>query len=378
MEDRRDDHDTGPCDSSVGESNTPPDVQPMTAYFPGVPDETLAAPVTLRPGAEVAGVDFRLSRKLTFRVSGQVVGPQQVQTTTVRISPRNTTLESPIFTGMMNLAPADANGNFTLDDVSPGSYRIQAQTTGVGGQRFAARMTLDVTTDDVENVTLLLRAGIRIAGSFFLEGATVDNAAETAGLDLARARARLFEDNSTTAMSQPSDANGGFELEDVFPGTYRLDVTPPAPDLYVKRILIGSEEVAPMAPSVEVTPDFDGRIDILLSPNGGRVGGTVTNRDGDAVPGAAVTLVPGRAGPDEETLPQTLVKRALTGPDGTYSLTGIAPGEYQLFAWEATQGVPYLSLEFLRGFDARAERLTIREGDDRMVALDLIPAEETQ
>ncbi len=50
-----------------------------------------------------------------------------------------------------------------------------------------------------------------------------------------------------------------------------------------------------------------------------------------------------------------------------------APGEYRLFAWDATEGVPFQNAEFIRRFEARGERLVVREGDALTVNLEAIP-----
>lgn len=55
--------------------NAQPRNEEMAGFFPGVPDETLAAPVRVGAGEERLGVEVRLSVKATFTVSGRVVSP---------------------------------------------------------------------------------------------------------------------------------------------------------------------------------------------------------------------------------------------------------------------------------------------------------------
>jgi len=143
--------------------------------------------------------------------------------------------------------------------------------------------------------------------------------------------------------------------------------------------LFGSEEVEPGA-NITVPAGFDGRLDLLLSPNGGTIDGRVTNRDGDAVANATVTLIPNDMpeSPLPRGLPTPTLKQARTDQNGAFSLRGIAPDRYRLFAWETGEGVPFLDNEFMRRFLARGEPVNIQEGDAMNLTLDVIPATETQ
>ena len=186
------------------------------------------------------------------------------------------------------------------------------------------------------------------------------------------------DDFLSTTSSQPSDSEGGFQIEGVVPGEYTINVNMPNRNMYLKRILFGSEEVTP-GDSVLVPAGFSGQLNVLVSPKGGRIEGVASNRDGEAMPNAMVTLLPlDMPEPAPNGFPSTPLQQAVTGRNGDFSLVGIAPGEYRLVAWEANQSVPFLDPEFMRRFTARGERVSIQVGDGLSRNLEVIPESEIQ
>jgi hypothetical protein len=49
-----------------------------------------------------------------------------------------------------------------------------------------------------------------------------------------------------------------------------------------------------------------------------------------------------------------LYKRVTTDDDGRYVVSDVAPGEYELYAWERIEAGAEYSAEFLRGHEGRA------------------------
>jgi hypothetical protein len=61
---------------------------------------------------------------------------------------------------------------------------------------------------------------------------------------------------------------------------------------------------------------------------------------------------------------------------GRFSLLGLPPGDYKLFAWEPVPGTNYVDPDFFEAFEARGTRVHIEEKQPQMVRLDAITAEE--
>ncbi len=366
--------------SSSGSTGGPP-VEEMAAFYPGVPDAALATPVRVSAGDEVAGIDVRLAPKETYTISGRVIGPSQISGfAIVTIQPSNrAALSSMPFS--FNTSPVDPQGNFTIQNVTPGAYTLQVRAEVIGGEQTRAALEVEVTNRDLENMTLTLTSGIDISGSIFIEDATTAAASEAvSGLDMTRMRVMLRGTSAPgSAASQPSDTQGSFLIENLLPGEYTVNLNALNPGLYLKRIMVGNLEVVP-GDTIAIPPDFNQQIYLLVSPNGGRIDGVASNRSGEPMPNSTITLLPldmPQTAPGD-LLPGGLSKQTRTGTDGEFSLAGIRPGEYRLFAWEATQSVPYLNAEFMGRFQALGERVSIQEGDGLNLNLDVIPESETR
>ena len=90
--------------------------------------------------------------------------------------------------------------------------------------------------------------------------------------------------------SATPDESGKFTLENVPVGAYQLWVTGLDPNYYVKRALLGSEEIPDSLVVIDArsTP----ALSVLISPNAGVLDGTVTGLDEDTLGSARVVLVP--------------------------------------------------------------------------------------
>ena len=366
-------------------SNMEPRTDEMAGFYPGVPDEALAAPVTVVAGEERAGVDIRMAAKTTFTVSGRVVSPGPLRGfSMVRMRPAVVSggaigALSSLFGGL-NAGAVDSQGNFTIRNVEPGAYIVEVQSRGLGGRDLTGSARVEVTNRDVENVALTLTAGIDIAANIFLEEAATPAASEAvSSFDWIQLRITLDTDDILgNSAGEPVDAQGNFQFVDVAPGDYRVRlITTPNRGFYVKRILLGSEEIAPDDP-ITIGPDFSGPISVLLSPNGGRIDGVASTTNGEPVSNGAIMLLPEDIPSTTSATQMSAIGRTLTDGNGNYSLSGIAPGEYLLFAWEASAQVPFLDPEFIRRFAARGERVVIREGDALNVNLQAITEDDVQ
>jgi hypothetical protein len=61
---------------------------------------------------------------------------------------------------------------------------------------------------------------------------------------------------------------------------------------------------------------------------------------------------------------------------GRFTIKGIAPGRYKLFAWEDVEEGAYQDPEFIKRFETLGEAVVIREDSHESAQLKLIPAVE--
>ncbi len=103
--------------------------------------------------------------------------------------------------------------------------------------------------------------------------------------------------------------------------------------VYVKSIRLGAEDVT--RATLDLTSGASGTLEIILSPKGAELAGTIRNDRGDPVAGVVVTLRPkipdgSNAGGGIKTLP--------TDADGGFKIFGLAPGDYFVAAGDTSGG----------------------------------------
>ncbi len=99
-----------------------------------------------------------------------------------------------------------------------------------------------------------------------------------------------------------------------------------------------------------------GTVDVLLSPNVSQIDGSVLDDRGQPIPGILVVLVPDRNRDHTE-----LFKTATTDQTGHYSIRGIPPGDYKLFAWETLESFGYFDPELLKQSESQGKIIHINE-----------------
>jgi hypothetical protein len=110
---------------------------------------------------------------------------------------------------------------------------------------------------------------------------------------------------------------------------------------------------------------------VVVNPNGGQVDGLVQNEKGDPAPGAVITLIPDEA---HRTL-SWMYKTANTDQTGHFTIKGIRPGEYRIYAWEEIEPGAQEDPDFVKPHESAGDAVTLKESGHETVQLKLIPAE---
>ena len=159
-------------------------------------------------------------------------------------------------------------------------------------------------------------------------------------------------------------------IENVFDGNYRVHVGGFPEESYLKSARVGGADV--LIPGLSISHDTSpGTLDLHLALDGGRVDGTVLHNQNPA-PAALVVLVPDPPNRDRDELYSSKLADEL----GRFSLLGLPPGDFKLFAWESGQGLDFKDPEFLKNYEDRGRRVHIETNQQQNVQLELIPAEE--
>jgi len=71
-------------------------------------------------------------------------------------------------------------------------------------------------------------------------------------------------------------------------------------------------------------------------------------------------------------------RKTIADQSGHFSLHGIRPGDYTLFAWESVDGEAYYNPDFLKMYEGKGSALHLSESEQKSLQLPVIPDVEEQ
>jgi hypothetical protein len=78
--------------------------------------------------------------------------------------------------------------------------------------------------------------------------------------------------------------------------------------------------------------------------------------------------------PDRNRTRQDLYKAAVTDQEGRFTLSGITPGDYRIYAWEDIEPFSYYDANILRQYEQQGKLVRIQEASADSVDVKIIPA----
>ena len=227
-------------------------------------------------------------------------------------------------------ARTDGNGEYRIDGLSTGSYRVEAEGIERGFVRefyngttdFEAATLVAVTAGvDVPNIDFALDQGGSISGTVYHpDGVT----------PLAEADIHAFSDTGRSGGHTRSGPDGTYIIEGLPTGSFRVQAE--AHEFGFARQFYSSTASFMDATLVAVTVGSDTPgIDFIMEA-GGTISGTVVT----ANPGAPIAGVEVWANPYDG---DGFGGGAITDENGYYEITGLAPGDYRVRAQRPDGGL---------------------------------------
>ncbi len=365
-------------DGPARSPNVPPARNYLTHYYPGTPSRAAAESLRLAPGDTVTGVNVRLGPAQAWNVGGRVdvrIGADVRATVNLlagSLRPQVDVIGGFVIGGRSDSpvaysAPVGPDGRFQMFDVAPGSYRLVAEASvtesrGPDGRPYAIRTSMNIEVrNHIDGIEVVLGPAEVVRGRVFTEDALTTVTVmpqEPPGIRLRTAEGDVMGPSTGVPVSP----TGEFVFAHVPSGVYNVELVEPG-DRYLKRVRIDDAEADP--DRVEI--DGPAWLDLLVSPNVARIGGTVVRGDGGPVPGASIVLMP--VGSER----RTLFRQVMADDRGRFEIGGLAPGEYRIVA-----GVDFAEYAYFDpGLAARVadwtEALTVGEGDEANLSLHAVP-----
>ncbi|MEP7354383.1 MAG: carboxypeptidase regulatory-like domain-containing protein [Acidobacteriota bacterium] len=314
----------------------------LPSFYPSGSNPDAGGFVDVRTQASVSDIAIVLQEKPGFVVEGRVepssASPLGSEVSLILLTPRTPS-------EFVARAVTKAGERFKFLSVPEGEYvlvsnsrdlqrRVQPLVVGTGGLR-----DVRVTGPDAVPWQVTVEVEETVEGQRKLSPAP--------GVGV---RGRASDLGQYGMSSGRTDAKGTFKTADVAAGDkYVLDFRSLPPSTYVYSVTQGPQvqKISPFQFVASTEP-----VRILLHKDGGSVSGTVFLDNGSATP-AFVVLAPKNR---KDTL------RFLTGmaaKDGTFNITAIAPGAYDLFAFSRDDEGWYHDEEYLKRYSGRSATVVV-------------------
>ena len=338
----------------------PPGFAPV--YYPGTAHIEAAQSVEVDLGNTITGVDLTFGVSSTSRVRGTALtakGTPLVGRVSLAVSHRS----GGVATEPRTVLIGD-QGAFELTDVAPGDYVVQVfGDPAPGTPREFGSEYVTVGDNDPPPIEIRTSVGATLDGRFVADGrSSLPMRAQSIHA------APLNVDRSPPGGRGPLGLavhdGGRFYLTGLF-GSMRLTYPSP-PGWYLKALTIGGLDVTDQPFDFGFGDGTFPDAEIVLSSSGATIAGSIAETPGrqaraSTVVAFSVNRVGWFAGSRH-------IKRVAAGPNGTFDVHDLPPGEYYVAAVD-TMPADWQAPNTLESLIPRAERVTAREGAVSTVTL---------
>jgi Carboxypeptidase regulatory-like domain len=355
----------------------------VTTYYPNLLDANSASGLDLVAGSEVRGIDIRLQKTRFHSVSGSVTGLPSADPAAPAAQAKAKAKAAdggfvPVARGIMlalvprsgsgrqagNAPVNGSDGTFEFAAVPPGSYYIVAQAPGPAQQRVTARVPVDVANGDVGGVAVRLQPAVAVSGKLTVEssnGSQPSVRLSSVRLNFTPAEPGIGN-QGRNGQAQLAD-DGSFQAQ-LDADTYIVEGGGLPDGYYLKSVKLAGREMP------DATLDLSyggGPVDIVLAPAAGDITGSVQNARGEPAASVQVTAVPVSG-----SLRRDMNKLVTTDANGNFTLHGLPPGDYQIFAWEEVETNAWMDRDFRQPFVSQAASVKVQESATATVMLRVI------
>jgi hypothetical protein len=336
----------------------------VATYYPSVTELAQAVRIPVRYGEDIGGIQIRLRNVPVHRVAGVVLNEagNAVAGATVKLmgqagtarrpvifSPGFSYAIGPVAEPEVSRVETRADGTFEFAAVEPGDWRLSAEAGVDDEMPLGGVAAVVVSEKDVEGVL------VRIVPPF--------------GIDFTEDRTNVQGPVSTTYGGIPvylsplegqpkmfvSPAKNVNTTNGILPGRYAVVPQFVGGDFYISSVMWEGRDVAGQV--VEFTANA-APLEMIYKSGVGIVRGKAENGEG-----ALVILIP----PDRGEF--TGIRTARCGPDGSFQLDRVVPGDYRIVAFDRAdeRGVDWDAL--LATIGPIASKVQVEGGATASVAL---------
>jgi hypothetical protein len=323
--------------------------------------------VTLNTSQEIASLNFGLRVGRAARITGvfhmadgQPAGGQAIGLSLITRTVGNALQSS----GAAGSARTDRAGAFEFRNLAPGEYVV---ATGSDADRSA--VTVILAEGDERSVTLSPQHPIAVTGAVVVDGDRPASFAPT-GLRVTTVPADpdyLPPDSFLSGVTNVT-RDWTFRYSNlVGPYLFRIDGLPD--DWLLARVTANGRDVTDIPLDLGPGREAVGPLQINITGHTATLSGTVVNADGQA--SADATVVAFAADRSRWSIASRFIKVGRPQADGTFTISGLAPGRYLAIARESIMDGQWEAPAFLTEHADSATPFEARAGETSTVALRL-------
>ena len=336
----------------------------VTTYYPDAISDSEARRITLREGSDLEGIEIRMTRMRTFRISGTIVDSRGLPDGAAQAGLHHFANGSG-GTTQINVAP---DGKFEMHGVVPGSYRIVIGTMNFGS--FGATKTteyatvpVEVSDSNIDDLVITTKPGTDLTVRVVFESDAPHPPPPSFGL--------VGWTPLSLGFSPPQAEMGPDSIvvlkRAIGPVVLRPMSGPVKSEWFLKGVYLGDRDITNTP--TEFTPADATRVRVVFTDRGATITGSVSEDSGKPVKEFAIVLFPeDRA----EWIEQASgVMEAAPEKSGGYRLAGVRAGRYRIAAIDRRRANQFYFDQPLM-FAALAKdatAITVTENEQRVVDL---------
>ena len=304
---------------------------PIRTWYLNAPSADSAAPITVRSGQMLEGVDIQMRKSQSYCAEGKIITPNGPAALDFAIEPMQPSSGTSANGGIFFALPhgvTGSDGEFRICDLYPGTYRITANTKPNGQTPNFGVLDIAIQDEDLKGLKLAVLPGTPLAGEVVLDGEAPDQPLETklriSMVPLFRAPFR----EEFAGSSVRADIPGTLSFPGLLIDDYFARVFVNGSNLYVKDVTFAGRSV--MYGRIRLGAGLGGGLRVIVGRDGAKVSATVTDKDGNPVGDTNILVMP-RDIDSEAILAERLVK-GQTDQNGQFTSQVLAPGKYYVAA----------------------------------------------
>lgn len=256
----------------------------------------------------------------------------------------------------------DVQGNFEFRNVVPGNYRVRILAGMPGFRSLSNLQNISVGDKNILDLQFTVKPFPGISGRVISEG----------GEMLPQNRTVLFFNNFVagvqgTGFGTGLQQDGGFTLSNLPPGVFHLELTGFPDNFFIRSARSGDKDI--LKEGLDLSENTAESVTVTVASTGGAVDGVVNDERQAPVVGARVVLVP----TPERRERIDLFKTATTDQFGRFTIRGVVPGDYKMFAWEDLEPNIYFDRGFMEQHESQGVPTHVAENGHLTSNLTAIP-----